>query len=106
MTRTAQAEIVIPNPDHRIKPGMFSSVDLVMKYRPSAMVVPSDAILGLEEKYVFIVSGGRAAMKKVVTGIQEGNETEIRSGLTSSDEVIVVGQRVVEEGSRVKAEPR
>jgi membrane fusion protein (multidrug efflux system) len=106
MTRTTQAEIIIPNPDHRIKPGMFSRVDLVLRYKPSVMILPSDSVLGLDVKYVFVVVDGKAAMKKVTTGIQEGDDIEITSGIKTSDEVIIVGQRVVGEGSKVKAETR
>lgn len=106
MTRTTQVEIIISNPDHRIKPGMFSTVDLILRSRSAAMTLPADSVLGVENRYVFVVQEGKAEAKKVNVGIQQDNEIEILSGLSLKDMVIVVGQRVVSEGAKVTAESK
>ncbi|OGC10444.1 hypothetical protein A3J90_05715 [candidate division WOR-1 bacterium RIFOXYC2_FULL_37_10] len=101
-TRTAQAEIIILNPGKVIKPGMFSRVSLILEKRDNVLTLPADSILGLETKYVFLNKNGIAAKKKVETGLEEEGLVEVLSGISSSDEVIVVGQRVVEEGSKLE----
>lgn len=104
-SRAAQAEIVMPNADHKIRPGMFCKVTLILQTKNNAVIVPTDAILGLgNEKYVFVVSDGRAEKKNVEVGIQEDSKSEILSGIDPVDQVITVGQRVVDNGSKVEVE--
>jgi membrane fusion protein, multidrug efflux system len=100
-TRTTQVEILIPNKSHDLKPGMFSKVDLVLKQEKNALIIPFDAVLGLDDQYVYVVSGNKATAKHITTGIQQDDNVEVTSGLTASDEVIVVGQRLLEEGTKV-----
>ena len=57
-TRTTQVEIIINNPSHEIKPGMFSTVDLILKEKQNAMIIPFDSVLGLDEKSVFVDDDG------------------------------------------------
>lgn len=100
-TRTTQVEILIKNRSHELKPGMFSKVDLVLKEKKNAMIIPFDAVLGLDDQYVYVNRGNKAAAKHIVTGIQQDDNIEVISGLTPSDEVVVVGQRLLEEGTKV-----
>jgi RND family efflux transporter MFP subunit len=58
-TRTAEMEIEVPNPGYRLKPGMYSRVQLTVSMRPDAVAVPSNAIVNLEGKPgVFIALPG------------------------------------------------
>ncbi len=102
MTRTAQIEINIPNAGYKIKPGMFASVDIVLKRKSKATIIPYDAVLGDIERYVFVAKDGVAVKKNVSLGILQDNKVEIESGLISSDRVITLGQRVVKEGSKIE----
>lgn len=102
LTRTAQVEIILPNPGHRIKPGMFSKVDLILQKKHNVLTLPLDAVLGERDKYVFVSQDGAAVKKPVKLGMQQEDQVEIRSGLGSEDRVIVVGQRLVEDGSKIK----
>jgi multidrug efflux pump subunit AcrA (membrane-fusion protein) len=102
LTRTAQVEIILPNPGHRIKPGMFSKVDLILQQKNNVLTLPLDAVLGETDKYVFISQNGMAVKRPLTLGMQQGDRVEVLSGLTSKDRVIIVGQRLVEDGSKVK----
>jgi len=101
LSRTTQVEIVLPNPRHRIKPGMFAKVDLILIKKTDIMVIPFDAVLGESDKYVFVAQDGKTVKKPVTLGLQQGDDVEVASGLTEQDKVIVLGERVVSEGSRV-----
>ncbi|HTY14070.1 MAG TPA: efflux RND transporter periplasmic adaptor subunit [Candidatus Omnitrophota bacterium] len=101
LSRTTQVEIVLPNPGHKIKPGMFGKVSLVLKQRTNVLLIPFDAVLGENEKYVFVSSNGAAVKKTVTLGMQQEDQVEVISGLTAADRVITLGQRVVKEGSAV-----
>lgn len=101
-TRTTQVEIVIPNSGHRLKPGMFAEVQLTLKKKSNVLIVPFDAVLGESDKYVYLNNHGVAERKLVVLGLQQGNEVEIASGLTLSDQVVTVGQRVIQDGVKIQ----
>ncbi len=102
LSRTTQVEISVPNSQHKIKPGMFSKVDIILKKNANALVLPADSVLGMDDKYVYVVSSGKAVKKDVVTGMEEENKVEILSGISSKDLVITAGQRVVENNSTVE----
>jgi RND family efflux transporter MFP subunit len=58
-TRTAEMEIEIPNGSFRLKPGMYSRVQLVVDSRADALTVPRNALVELDGKPgVFIASTG------------------------------------------------
>ena len=100
LSRTTQIEIVINNPGRQIKPGMFGRVELVLREKNKALLLPFDAILGDGEKYVYVTGSDVARKKTVTLGLVSGATAEV-IGLSTSDQVIVVGQRVVKEGDRI-----
>jgi RND family efflux transporter MFP subunit len=102
LSRTTQVEIVIPNPGYRIKPGMFCQVNFILKEKDNVLIVPDDAVLGDEQKYVYVAVADRAVSKNIQIGLKEENKDEVISGLTEQDQLITVGQRVVENGSKVE----
>jgi multidrug efflux pump subunit AcrA (membrane-fusion protein) len=58
-TRTAEMEIEIPNASYRLKPGMYSRVQLTLDSRPNALTVPRNALVELDGKPgVFIATAG------------------------------------------------
>lgn len=100
LARTTQIEIVVNNPGRQIKPGMFSRVELVLREKNKALLLPFDAILGDGEKFVYVAGSDVAKKKTVTLGLVSGATAEV-IGLSTSDQVIVVGQRVVKEGDKI-----
>ncbi|MFQ5905339.1 MAG: efflux RND transporter periplasmic adaptor subunit [bacterium] len=100
-SRTAVASITISNKRGLLRPGMFARVDLVVQEQKDVLVVPADAVLGRAERYVFVVERGRAAKRALDLGIREKNRVQVTEGLNEGDTLIVVGQRVVEDGENV-----
>ena len=101
LTRTTQVEIILSNPKHRIKPGMFAKVDLILKRETNVAIIPFDAVLGEDDKYVFVSQDGKAVKKPITLGLQQDDNVEVRAGLTTGDKVIVLGERVIEAGSKI-----
>jgi len=102
LSRTTQVEIVLPNPNQRIKPGMFAKVDLILIKKSKVLIIPFDVVLGETDKYVFVSQSGKAAKKPIVLGLQQDDNIEVKSGLSAQDRVIVLGERVVKEGSSIE----
>lgn len=104
-TRTAPVEILVPNADHRLKPGMFARVRLVMDRRENALVILREAVLGrAPDQHVYVVADGAAQERQVKLGVYQGGEYEVLEGLNEGDLVVVMGQQRLREGSRVLVE--
>ncbi|MCR4439007.1 MAG: efflux RND transporter periplasmic adaptor subunit [bacterium] len=104
-TRTFEVQVVVPNPRLELKAGMFARVAVVVASREEALVVPTDALLGTEvERYVYVVEDGIAMRKGVRVGIMQNGLAEVVSGLQEGDQLVVVGQQMLQQGSRVTVE--
>lgn len=103
-TRSMTLEIDIDNKDHLIKPGMFATVSFVAAIHRNAIVVPVEALQTDDQgqRSLFTVVDGKAKKVNVQTGIQADNQVEVTSGLSASDDVIVLGQDQAKDGSPVR----
>jgi membrane fusion protein, multidrug efflux system len=102
-TRTAPIEIEIPNPDFRLKPGMYARVGITTDIKKDTLVVPVDAVADLGgRRGVFQHLNGVAIFRAIEVGT-EGNEfIEVIGGLTEGDQVITTGARALRDGDRVQ----
>lgn len=105
--RTFLVELEMPNPDGAIKPQMVANLGLVRQTIEDAIVIPQEALVRVEEGYVvFLVEGdGDAAVvlsRAVELGHSQRNEVVIEAGLSPGERLIVVGQRQVTAGDRVR----
>ncbi len=95
-------EITIPNPDHRLKPGMIARVRLERRVWPDAIAVPLTAVVPQKGEYVvFIHRDGKAERRLVQIEALLGNEAVLATGVNAGEEVIVEGARSVMDGSPV-----
>lgn len=103
-TQLYPVRIVIANPDHVLKPGMFAKLELSTQVREDVVAIPSEAVLLKNGKtVVFVVQDGTAVEKEVAIGLDEGNYVEITDGLDPQEKVIVKGQDYVGNGEKVMA---
>ena len=102
-SRTAMVEINIPNSDHRLKPGMFARVNILIDEKKGVLIVPRDA--GIRDGslcYVFVVEDGKARRRKIELGVNEDNRFEAIKGLEEGMIVVTMGNTVLKEGDRVE----
>ncbi len=101
-TRTANVEIAVGNPGHMIKPGMFARTDIVVTSHENVFVIPIDTIIEKEgRKYVFVAEQGKASIREIITGLEKDPIVEVISGLKEMDDLIVEGQHLVQNGSKI-----
>ena len=101
-TRTVLLRARIPNPGARLKPGMFARVALVLDTRENALLVPEQALVPRgQDRFVFRLIEGKAALTKVETGLRRPGEVEIVRGLAAGDAIVVDGQLRLQDGSAV-----
>jgi Cu(I)/Ag(I) efflux system membrane fusion protein len=97
-SRTVRARIVLDNPDAKLKPGMFASLEFVTPKGRRAVLVPSEAVIRTGERSVVIVADGEGKFRAVdvKVGAESGGDAEIREGLRAGDKVVVSGQFLID----------
>jgi RND family efflux transporter MFP subunit len=105
-TRTMTVEVDLKNADHALKGGMFARVEVLVGLHPNAVQVPIDALTRLEDtQYVYIVRNGKAVQVPVEIGVRVEDRIEITTGLDGTEQVIVSGKDLVNDGDGVEAHP-
>lgn len=94
----AQIEILVNNPDHDLKPGMFVRARVYTAFKPRTFLVPPAALVGGS---VLVVENGVALVRSVQTGIRTEAAVEIISGVTPDELVVVSGGSGLGDGARV-----
>ncbi|HZX26580.1 MAG TPA: efflux RND transporter periplasmic adaptor subunit [Telluria sp.] len=103
-TRTRKARIELPNPGHKLAPGMFVQVGIERGDMRNALTVPSEAVIQTGSRAVVFVAGagGRFEPVNVVPGAEANGRTEIRGGLAAGQRVVVSGQFLVDSEASLK----
>lgn len=100
--RTVMARIDIPNSGNVLRPGMVGKTRILRKKYDSAIVVPSNAILRLQDgTMAMIAKDGKAVQVPVRLGPAKGDSVVIESGLNEGDMLITVGAFQVSTGTPV-----
>lgn len=93
----------LPNPDNRLRPGLFVRVTLVLNERNDAIQIPEQALVPQgQDQFVFRVVDGKAALTKVTAGIRRDGMVEIIEGLSPDDQVVTAGQLKIRDGAPVQ----
>lgn len=105
--RTFPIEVSLPNPNGLVKPQMVANMAVTRSTVDEAIVVPQDALIRFENGYVVYVATERngeavAEMREVVLGPSRRNLVVIDEGVTSGEQLIVVGHKEVEDGDRIR----
>jgi membrane fusion protein, multidrug efflux system len=97
----------LPNPDGRLRPGLFVRVALVLNEREDAIQVPEQALVPRgQDQFVFRVEDGKAVFTQVTVGIRREGMVEILEGLDPDDEVVTAGQLKLRDGAPVHPLPQ
>lgn len=101
--RTVTARVELPNPGGTLRPGMVGNARILRKRYEQALVLPSQAVLRLQEgTEVMRVVNGRAAKSMVTLGAARGDSVLVLSGVSTGDRIITVGAFQVSEGTKVE----
>jgi HlyD family secretion protein len=94
---------VEPVPDF-LREDMTVSVNIETGRRDQALVVPNDALSGLQgnRAELWLVEHGRAVRRPVLLGLRGLTATEVTKGLQAGDWILADGQAAVAEGERVQ----
>lgn len=105
-TRTMKTEVDVANRQHFLRPGMYADVKLAIEKVQNALVVPDSAlVVEGSRKFVWVVRDRAAHRVEVETGMDDGAEAEIRSGLKAAEQVVVAGKDSLAEAKAVEPSP-
>ena len=92
--RTVSLRVEVPNPNRRLKPGMFTTAEVVTGGASAkGIVIPSSAIQKIEGKPAAFVqqNDGSFAKRDLDLGKEMGGRVEVKSGLTEGEQLVVEG---------------
>ena len=108
-SRTMEVRVNVRDVESRLKQGMFAKVRVITERKDNIVKIPLSAVVNrFGEQYVYVIGQDRndpsvTAVRKrtVVPGIIIDGVAEILSGLEPDEEIVIRGQTLLDEGSRV-----
>jgi cobalt-zinc-cadmium efflux system membrane fusion protein len=90
----AATVVLTPRDGQLLQPGQYVSARIMVEHGHNdskTVLVPSEAIQKIEGgDAVFVHSGGAFHLRQVITGVENGGQTEVRRGLTPGEEIATV----------------
>ncbi len=102
-TRQARVEMIIDNPEQRLKPGMFIRATVVLGHAKEATVIPEQALTKRDDQigvFVVIKKDSTVRWNNVIVGIKEGNLLQVE-GIEKDGYVVTLGQQFLDDGSKI-----
>ena len=103
-TRTAKVRFELANPGERLKPGMYTNVELKIPLG-TRLFVPTDAILDSGERQLIFLhlGGGQLEWRTVKLGIRAGDWVEVLEGLKEDEHIVTSANFLLDSESQLKA---
>lgn len=100
-TRSVTVRAAVPNEQGLLKPGMFLNVRLA-RGEADMLVVPEESLVPEQgDVYVYVVSDGTVAKRKIKTGQRRVGAVQVVAGLEPGELVVTEGTQKLRDGARV-----
>lgn len=99
VSKTFKVDILVPNPEIKIKAGVFAEVRIEISKKEDVLLLPHSAVV--EEKYVVLYNDGKAKVIEVQVGDKNEEFFEILSGITRGQSVVVEGNYDLKDGALI-----
>ncbi len=106
--RSFGVEVGLPNPDNLLRPNQVAKLKIIDYINKKVVVVPTNVVQedGEQNKFIFTVdrSNGKTGIAKkviVTVGKTSDNVSEILSGLTTQDIIVIEGVNNISEGMKL-----
>jgi len=115
MTRMATVEVLIPNGNHALKPGMYAEAEITVGMIEDTIVIPRGSVLestslrqiGTERKvvknyHVYVVNdSSRAEQRMIETAYVNHSSIAVEAGLDLGERLVISGQNNLRDGMAV-----
>ncbi len=101
--RTSKMRIDIPNPDFKLRPGMYADVELAMEIG-AALTIPVSAVMPTGTRSVVFVDkgAGRLEPRVVQLGTTYGDFYEVKTGLREGERVVSSANFLIDAEAKVQ----
>jgi multidrug efflux pump subunit AcrA (membrane-fusion protein) len=108
-SRTMEIRVNVSNSNSRLKQGMFAKVKIITEQKNNIVKIPASAMIRrFGEEYVYVVEKDPVdpdfnivIKRNIVPGIIIDGVMEVQKGLAPDEEIVIRGQTLLDEGSRV-----
>jgi membrane fusion protein (multidrug efflux system) len=103
-TGSLTLEVLVDNPNGTLKPGQYIRVRFISQSVKNALIIPQRAVLQTQNIYQVYLLGDSDKVQPVVVqpGLRIGENWVINQGVKAGDKVLLLGNKMVRPGSRVK----
>jgi membrane fusion protein (multidrug efflux system) len=103
-SRTLRVRAELPNPDGRLRPGLFARADLGVSHRTGIAMIPEEAVLQRADGAVIFRLNGpdRVERRLIETGVHDAGTVEVVRGLAPGDQVVTRGHTSLVDGAKVQ----
>ena len=112
VTRMAEIEVLVPNPDKKLKPGMYANVVITTGILTDVIVVPSYAVIEstsmvkensrdkvIKNYFVYVVNdSSQAEQRKLSVDYVNHKNIAVSSGVSVGEKLVVSGQNNLRDG--------
>lgn len=105
-TRTAKVRVILPNPDHLLRAGMYATVQIdALSGGAPVLSVPSSAVLDNGARQVVLIArgGGRFEPRTVHLGTRGQDWDQVLDGLHPGENVVVDANFLIDAESNLNA---
>jgi RND family efflux transporter MFP subunit len=96
-------EIDVPNPERRLRSGMYATVTIRLDERPEAIVIPVTSVIRDGAANVCcVVQDGKIMRRPVELGLRSGAFFEVRSGLDGHTPIVIRQPELFRDGQDVR----
>ncbi len=102
-TRSAKVRFIVPNPGNRLKPQMYTDVEVKINLG-NKLVIPDDAVLDAGKRQVVYVDKGEGNFepREVSIGMRADGMVEITSGLKAGERVASAANFLIDSEAKLK----
>lgn len=105
-TRTRKARVVLDNPQQKLRPGMYLTVQRAKETAvASRLAIPEEALIetGSGSRVLVAQAGGRFTPVNVTTGMRSDGFVEVLAGLTEGERVVTSGQFLIDSEASLRS---
>jgi RND family efflux transporter MFP subunit len=98
-------DVLIKDPaaNGSLRPDLTGSVSFDLPTMQNAIVVPREALVdGVKDPKVYVISGGKANMRRIALSVVEGTNAVVQSGLSVGDSIVLTGHQNLYENAAVR----
>jgi Cu(I)/Ag(I) efflux system membrane fusion protein len=105
-TRTVPVRIELPNPDGRLRAGLYADIALERQMSGDAVVaIPESAVIDSGTRRVAFVSKGEGLFepRNLTLGARANGLVEVKDGIEEGEDIVVSGNFLIDAESNLKA---